>query len=572
MFDVEFDTVLEMAGESLLSGNTEVPPVEIGRGGGLNLNGEDLQLANFRDRAAAVGEIDFGQKAAPVGISKDQRPVSAMVAPNPSQVPARSAELQSVGSNRTGENFSNRENSRPLEINPNTKVDGLKPRTATNDSVEGPIRAEDNSKRQSVPEGARSEDSPQKGNIEPNRKEGSALAVAAKPEVQGRIETTAEPKSEKAKPITPELVATADRPAQIAPADVAPEAMFTGEKIQSTPPPAEKAARDTLMSSSTTEQSGTERARGFSLPETGLKPKNRLVQTIAESGPGIRVSVPAPGIEISFPKGTKNDVGVYILPKGNESALPLAQVRQYGGDSSISAIARRLPDVPNQIRSEPQQIGENDVGSAMRGEKPSEVEAHPKQRNAAQTTKLLALPMDVPRHTFVIFKKEDHGEFGSMIAKQDADIDLGAAKVGRSSGLVTMQPEPPRPVIHQLVDAARTTTGGTIEVKLAPDELGRVKLSLTPSEAGLSVTILTERPETLDLIRRNIEAFAQELRHQGHQSLAFQFGQEGGQGRNQPTPEDRPEMNDKKDHEHASYTKSQPTVQPILNGRLDLRI
>ena len=135
-----------------------------------------------------------------------------------------------------------------------------------------------------------------------------------------------------------------------------------------------------------------------------------------------------------------------------------------------------------------------------------------------------------------------------------------------------MPQEPPRPVVHQLVDAARTTTGGTIEVKLAPEELGRVKLSLTPSEAGLAVTILAERPETLDLIRRNIEVFAQELRHQGHQSLTFQFGQDGGQGRNQPTRDDHSEMNDKKDHEHASYRKSQPTLQPVLNGRLDLRI
>jgi len=68
-----------------------------------------------------------------------------------------------------------------------------------------------------------------------------------------------------------------------------------------------------------------------------------------------------------------------------------------------------------------------------------------------------------------------------------------------------------------------------LQVTLQPEELGRVRFVFSQGEAGLSVTVHAERPEVLDMLRRNIDQFAQDLARQGHGDVAFSFA--GGNGR-----------------------------------------
>ncbi|MEL7105916.1 MAG: flagellar hook-length control protein FliK [Pseudomonadota bacterium] len=82
-------------------------------------------------------------------------------------------------------------------------------------------------------------------------------------------------------------------------------------------------------------------------------------------------------------------------------------------------------------------------------------------------------------------------------------------------------------VMAQVAEAARTLREGQMEITLVPEELGRVRLTMTPSEAGMAVTIMAERPETLELMRRNIELLARDLSGQGFENLSFSFGGSG---------------------------------------------
>ncbi|MEL7462311.1 MAG: flagellar hook-length control protein FliK [Pseudomonadota bacterium] len=91
-------------------------------------------------------------------------------------------------------------------------------------------------------------------------------------------------------------------------------------------------------------------------------------------------------------------------------------------------------------------------------------------------------------------------------------------------------------VMAQVADAARTLREGQMEITLVPEELGRVRLTMTPSEAGMAVTIMAERPETLELMRRNIELLARDLSGQGFENLSFSFGGSGA-GAGGSTPE-----------------------------------
>ncbi|MFD0980050.1 flagellar hook-length control protein FliK [Tropicimonas aquimaris] len=67
----------------------------------------------------------------------------------------------------------------------------------------------------------------------------------------------------------------------------------------------------------------------------------------------------------------------------------------------------------------------------------------------------------------------------------------------------------------QIAEASRGTSDGTLDIQLAPEELGRVKISFNSHETGLSVSIQAERPETVDLIRRHLNDLIRELRAQG---------------------------------------------------------
>lgn len=71
--------------------------------------------------------------------------------------------------------------------------------------------------------------------------------------------------------------------------------------------------------------------------------------------------------------------------------------------------------------------------------------------------------------------------------------------------------------------------GGSVEIALDPPELGRVRLTLAPggSDSGLSVTVTAERPEALDLLRRQAGDLARELRALGYDSLSLAFTGEG---------------------------------------------
>jgi len=89
------------------------------------------------------------------------------------------------------------------------------------------------------------------------------------------------------------------------------------------------------------------------------------------------------------------------------------------------------------------------------------------------------------------------------------------------------QAEMARQVAIQISEAVRSGEK-PIELTLNPAELGRVRLSLAPGDGVMMVTVLADRPETLELMRRHIDMLAQELRAIGYGSTAFSFARGGG--------------------------------------------
>lgn len=143
---------------------------------------------------------------------------------------------------------------------------------------------------------------------------------------------------------------------------------------------------------------------------------------------------------------------------------------------------------------------------------------------------------------------DDHGE--TAVAEPDpggslpdfmppAERAVQTANIERASGaaLGPGAAEAARGVAAQLAEAIAKTSDRSVEVALAPEELGRVRLTLHATESGLTMGIVAERPETLDLMRRHIDQLSRDFRDLGFANLTFNFGQgQDGSNRRPQSP------------------------------------
>lgn len=143
------------------------------------------------------------------------------------------------------------------------------------------------------------------------------------------------------------------------------------------------------------------------------------------------------------------------------------------------------------------------------------------------STKNAALGLELGGQNLGAFSDVPEYEIASRIELQTAS----RSPVASSSAI----PELPRHVAQQVSTAIAMSGGKKTEVSLSPAELGRVSISLNSAETGLVVTILAERPETLDLLRRGAMQLATEFTEIGYGSVEFSFGQETSE---QDAPED----------------------------------
>ena len=119
---------------------------------------------------------------------------------------------------------------------------------------------------------------------------------------------------------------------------------------------------------------------------------------------------------------------------------------------------------------------------------------------------------------------------------QPAGPDLqSSTRVSPVAAPILAQGVAPTPVTVQIAQAIQSATSPEIDLRLNPEELGQVRIILTPRDSGMGVTILAERPETLDLMRRNADQLADDLGAMGYESTDFNFEQ--GTPREDPRPQ-----------------------------------
>jgi hypothetical protein len=105
------------------------------------------------------------------------------------------------------------------------------------------------------------------------------------------------------------------------------------------------------------------------------------------------------------------------------------------------------------------------------------------------------------------------------------DVRPAAPSTSTQPQMLAARPEMPAHLAQHLAQAMHRTPDRPLEIALNPAELGRVRMTLAATEAGIVVTILADRPDTLDLMRRNINDLGQSFSELGYEDIAFAFGQ-----------------------------------------------
>ena len=127
-------------------------------------------------------------------------------------------------------------------------------------------------------------------------------------------------------------------------------------------------------------------------------------------------------------------------------------------------------------------------------------------------------------------------------------------------------------VAQQVAIAVSKSEGGTIELALRPVELGETQISMEFEAERLVITVATERSETQDLMRRQIDDLAREFRDLGYRDVSFRFEQQTGQQGQSRQAQD--------ETQNANHAEIEPDLSPetpaprptYVSGRLDIRL
>ncbi|WP_116597634.1 flagellar hook-length control protein FliK [Primorskyibacter marinus] len=118
-------------------------------------------------------------------------------------------------------------------------------------------------------------------------------------------------------------------------------------------------------------------------------------------------------------------------------------------------------------------------------------------------------------------------EFDAEIKQQSGEgpYTTSIQELGRKAATQAMYR--PENITRQIVEAIHRAADNRVEIRLNPDELGRVQIQMTTTEAGIVMSVISERPETTELLRRHIDLLAQEFEGMGYSEMEFTFNDEG---------------------------------------------
>lgn len=168
-----------------------------------------------------------------------------------------------------------------------------------------------------------------------------------------------------------------------------------------------------------------------------------------------------------------------------------------------------------------------------------------------------------------------HRELGGSTLIEGENLQIRDSKSFAINGptafhQVLAKTETPVMIGRQMAEVLQRIPDRPVELTLNPSELGRVRMSISAAETGIVVSVIAERPETSDLMRRNIGELESEFLALGYEDIEFAFA-----GRHENRNPDRSDRENSEMNLDSSEFQKPETGQQgprSISTGLDLRL
>ncbi|MGO4906730.1 flagellar hook-length control protein FliK [Pseudorhodobacter sp. W20_MBD10_FR17] len=285
-------------------------------------------------------------------------------------------------------------------------------------------------------------------------------------------------------------------------------------------------------------------------------------QNINQIAPQIAQSAPTRESEILKPQLARYGTDVSLTPSRAEpqdSAVPLAQ----GLGVQVRTLLQPPPQQTGAIQTAPPVVQD---GPDKRG---PETAVNSTSIARTKSPDMAIAPIGDPSDP------AQYSEKKSLYGSVFASTGFSTTTTSSTTQAFNVQPNavPVSAIAEQI--KAHSTAGkpSTIELTLTPEDLGKIRLVMVPEGDKIRIVVHTDRPETLDLIRRNTDAFSADLRQAGYSNASFSFsGWNGRQTDHQNQHSSNPNYDLPADDAQPSPATPKPQAsQPKLGG-LNLRV
>lgn len=157
----------------------------------------------------------------------------------------------------------------------------------------------------------------------------------------------------------------------------------------------------------------------------------------------------------------------------------------------------------------------------------------------------------------------------SVHVSRDARLEQNAAT---PLNVPKTMPADPREIVRHISEKLLQSDQNRVEITLTPEELGKVRLVITPGDVP-SVSVYADNRETLELLRRNADLLSKELRDTGFAGASLSFGDSNQSGQRTPNDAARQEMPENRTALPTALTPGNDRHPALPTGRqLDMRI
>lgn len=276
----------------------------------------------------------------------------------------------------------------------------------------------------------------------------------------------------------------------------------------------------------------------FDTEEPAQRPGNMPVGTVS-----------AADVPLKLNDGN-TDIGDFSGAKG-EMELQEKLERVMGGSAVLHEHPAGGTQMASKLRSVPKTHGNIVPAAPQAGLPTAEFEAEPvlpsdprteiHQATPSSPSSVLSVPVvvhsaPVPHHISAASLQSERLAIRDVEAEIEAELPSATGASDRYNTLQTpsnallSRPELPRQIAAQMAQALRGPAKGAVEITLQPEELGRVRMTISSSEAGITINVAAERNDTFEMMRRHAASLSKELISLGFDSVDLSFEQTDQKG------------------------------------------